>query len=66
MLVQEYGVWDKVLFGTDYPFTTVDATLDGLRGLNAMLDGTALPRLDGAQIEAMIARDTLALLGLAG
>ncbi|MEO8498906.1 MAG: amidohydrolase family protein, partial [Planctomycetota bacterium] len=23
MLVQEYGVWDKVLFGTDYPFTTV-------------------------------------------
>ena len=26
MLVQEYGVWDKVLFGTDYPFTTVNAT----------------------------------------
>ena len=44
MLVQEYGVWDKVLFGTDYPFTTVDATLDGLRGLNKMLDGTALPK----------------------
>ena len=31
MLVQEYGVWDKVLFGTDYPFTNVDATLAGLR-----------------------------------
>lgn len=24
MLVQEYGVWDKVLFGSDYPFGTVD------------------------------------------
>jgi predicted TIM-barrel fold metal-dependent hydrolase len=66
MLVQEYGVWDKVLFGTDYPFTTVSATLDGLRGLNRLVDGTALPRLDDRQIEAMIGRDSLTLLGLAG
>jgi predicted TIM-barrel fold metal-dependent hydrolase len=64
MLVQEYGVWDKVLFGTDYPFTTVDATLAGLRGLNRMLAGTALPRLDEAAIERLIYRDALALLGL--
>ncbi|MBM3979475.1 MAG: amidohydrolase [Planctomycetes bacterium] len=64
MLVQEYGVWDKVLFGTDYPFTTVNATLDGLRSLNTMLEGTALPRLNEAKIEALIARDTGALLGL--
>lgn len=65
MLVQEYGVWDKLLFGTDYPFTTVDATLDGLRGLNRMLDGTALPRLDERQIEALIHRDSLQLLQIA-
>jgi predicted TIM-barrel fold metal-dependent hydrolase len=65
MLVQEYGVWDKILFGTDYPFTTVNATLDGLRGMNKMLEGTALPRLSEAKIEAMIARDTCALLGIA-
>ncbi|MBN9118389.1 MAG: amidohydrolase [Planctomycetes bacterium] len=65
MLVQEYGVWDKVLFGTDYPFTTVNATLDGLRNLNKMLEGTALPRLNEEKIEVMIARDTLSLLGLA-
>jgi predicted TIM-barrel fold metal-dependent hydrolase len=64
MLVQEYGVWDKLLFGTDYPFTTVDATLEGLRSLNALLEGTALPRLDDRQIEAMIYRDSLRLLGL--
>lgn len=64
MLVQEYGVWDKVLFGTDYPFTTVNATLDGLRNLNAMLEGTALPRLNEAKIEALIARDACALLGI--
>ena len=64
MLVQEYGVWDKVLFGTDYPFTTVNATLQGMRGLNSMLAGTALPRLNEAKIEEMIYRDSLGLLGL--
>lgn len=65
MLVQEYGVWDKVLFGTDFPFTTVNATIDGLRSLNRMLDGTALPRLNEQAVERMITRDSLPLLGLA-
>ncbi len=64
MLVQEYGIWDKVLFGTDYPFTTVNATLDGLRKLNDMLAGTALPRLSHEAIERLIHRDSLPLLGL--
>lgn len=64
MLVQEYGVWQKVLFGTDYPFTTVNATVEGLRKLNDMLTGTQLPRLDSEQIEKLIFRDTGALLGL--
>ncbi|MDA1055677.1 MAG: amidohydrolase family protein [Planctomycetota bacterium] len=64
MLVQEYGVWDKVLFGTDYPFTTVDAMIDGLRSLNGQLDGTSLPRLNADAIEAMIHRNGLKVLGL--
>jgi predicted TIM-barrel fold metal-dependent hydrolase len=64
MLAQEYGVWPKLLFGTDFPFTTVNASIAGVRGLNKMLEGTKLPRLDPAQIEAMIQRDSLALLGL--
>ncbi|MCC7421663.1 MAG: amidohydrolase [Planctomycetaceae bacterium] len=64
MLVQEYGVWDKVLFGTDYPFTTVNSTIDGLRALNNMLEGTALPRLSTTAIEEVIYRDSLPLLGL--
>ncbi|MCF7787650.1 MAG: amidohydrolase family protein [Prosthecobacter sp.] len=64
MLAQEYGVWHKLLFGTDFPFTTVNASIDGIRKLNDMLEGTKLPRLDLAQIEAMIHRDSLNLLGL--
>jgi len=47
-------VWPKLLFGTDYPFTTVDASVAGLRVLNGMLEGTKLPRLETAAIEAMI------------
>jgi uncharacterized protein len=64
MLVQEYGVWDKLLFGTDYPFTTVNDTIEGLRHLNDMLEGTRLPRLDASRIEALIYRDSFSLLGL--
>jgi len=62
--VQEYGIWDKLLFGSDYPFTTVDASIEGLYALNDMLNGTALPRLDESQIDALIHRDSLDILGL--
>jgi predicted TIM-barrel fold metal-dependent hydrolase len=66
MLVQEYGVWDKLLFGSDYPFTTVSASLDGLRSLNRLVEGSSLPRLDAGEIERLIHRDSLSRLGLAG
>ena len=64
MLLQEYGVWHKLLFGTDFPFTTVDASLSGMRKLNDMVQGTALPRLDMDKMEEMFQRDTLSLLGI--
>lgn len=64
MLVQEYGVWNKVLFGSDYPFTSVTASIDGLRNLNSMLAGTSLPRLHDDAIETLITRDSLKLLNL--
>ena len=64
MLAQEYGVWRKLLFGTDFPFTNVQASIGGLRGLNDMLEGTKLPRLNAEEIEALIYRDSLSLLGL--
>ncbi|MDA1330738.1 MAG: amidohydrolase family protein [Chloroflexi bacterium] len=66
MLGQKYGVWDKLLFGTDNPFTKVDSAIAGLRWMHAMLDGTALLRLDISAIEAMIHCDVPGLLGLKG
>jgi predicted TIM-barrel fold metal-dependent hydrolase len=65
MLVQEYGVWDKVLFGSDYPFTTVNDSIEGLQRLGAITQETGLPKLDDQAITAMIERDALRLLGLA-
>jgi predicted TIM-barrel fold metal-dependent hydrolase len=66
MLLQEYGVWNKLLFGTDYPFTNVEASLSGMCGLNGMLEGTSLPRLNMDKMEQMFERDTLSLLGIGG
>lgn len=64
MLVQQYGVWHKVLFGSDYPFTTVNATVEGLHNLNKMVEGTNLPKLDAKQIETLIHRNSLKLMGI--
>ena len=57
-------MWHKVLFGTDYPFTTVNDSVAGIRKLNDMTRGTGLPRLDEKQIEQMIHRHSLKILGL--
>jgi hypothetical protein len=62
MLLQEYRAWGKLLFGSDYPFATVDASVTGMRNLNSMLEGTALPRLDIDQMEKMFDRNSFELL----
>lgn len=60
MLVSEYRVWPKVLFGTDFPFTTVHETLAGLEKLRELeISGFRLPR---DEVGAMIHRDTARLL----
>jgi uncharacterized protein len=62
MLVHEYGVWNKLLFGTDFPITNVEESLAGLRSLvTVRIDRFCLP---GEKIEELIQRDALALLGL--
>ena len=60
----EYGVLDRLLFGSDYPFTTPASTIEALGKVNAMVYGTGLPRIPEAKIEAMINRDSLDLLGI--
>lgn len=63
-LVQDYGVWQKLLFGSDYPFTTVDDSIAGLRRLAALPGIPGLDPLDADAVEGLIARDALPLLRL--
>ncbi|WP_031464461.1 amidohydrolase family protein [Sciscionella sediminilitoris] len=63
-LVQEYGVWDKLLFGSDYPFTTVHDSIEGLRRIAAVPGIPGLDPLEADRVEDVIGRDSLALLGL--
>jgi predicted TIM-barrel fold metal-dependent hydrolase len=60
----EWNVLDKLLFGTDFPVTTVEETIEKLRDVNKIVEGTQLPRVPEEKIEAIIHRDALALLGL--
>jgi predicted TIM-barrel fold metal-dependent hydrolase len=60
----EYGVAHKIFFGTDYPFSTLDASLHALRVVNRVAEGTGLPRVPAEVIEGIIHRNTLEIIGL--
>lgn len=64
VLAQEYRVTHKILFGSDYPFATPAASVEGLYALNQMVDGTHLPRVSQDTLDNIIHRESLALLGL--
>jgi hypothetical protein len=66
MNVIEYGVPHKVLFGSDYPFFTTSQTIESFRNINALTEGTKLPRIPEEAIEAILYRDTPGILGLGG
>jgi predicted TIM-barrel fold metal-dependent hydrolase len=63
-LATEWGALGKLLFGSDYPIATPAETALGLRAVNAPIAGTALPPVPLDEIEAIIERDPLPLLGL--
>jgi hypothetical protein len=63
-LATEWNVLEKLLFGSDYPIATAGETMAGLRALNDIPGGSGLPRIPEDRIEAIIDRDSLALLGL--
>jgi uncharacterized protein len=60
----ECGCFDKLLLGSDYPFTQPGDTLRRLRQVNGVTGDSRLPRIPEEAIEALIERDTLNLLGL--
>ena len=61
----EYRAERKLLFGSDYPFFTAEETIAGLRAVNDVVAGTAMPRIPHETIDELVHRPTLDLLGLA-
>jgi len=60
----EYGVADKLLFGTDYPFASVEATIKALYEASEMADRVGLPPVPRDVVESIIHSPSLELLGL--
>lgn len=63
-LATEWGVMHKLLFGSDFPLATSAETIDGLRAVNDIVEGTRLPTVPDELIEGIIHADALDALGI--
>jgi len=64
ILVHQHGVIDKLLFGSDFPYTSATECIESLYSTNQFAQGTNLPLVPREALRGIVERDTLALLGL--
>jgi predicted TIM-barrel fold metal-dependent hydrolase len=60
----EWGVMDKLLFGSGFPLGNAGECIETLLGFNMLLADTNLPNVPRGSIRGIIERDTLGLLGI--
>lgn len=60
----QYGVIDKLLFGSDFPYTPAARAIESLYRLNQLVTGTNLPTVPRQYLAAIVERDALAALGI--
>lgn len=58
------GVLDKLLFGSDFPYTNATECIEALYSLNQVAQGSSLPIVPREAIRSIIERNSLPLLGL--
>jgi predicted TIM-barrel fold metal-dependent hydrolase len=65
-LVSAYqaGVIDKLLFGSDFPYTNATECIEALYSINQIAQGTNLPVIPREMLRGIVERDALTLLGL--
>lgn len=63
-LAVEYGCTHKLLFGSDYPATSTQASIEGVQGVNRVIEGSGLPPVPEEVLQAIIHRDSLTILGI--
>lgn len=53
---QEYLITDrnKIFWGTDFPFAQVGESIEGLRNINRLVEGTPLPKVSQETIDAIL------------
>ncbi|MBA3709198.1 MAG: amidohydrolase [Planctomycetes bacterium] len=64
-MAEEYGADHKLLFGSDYPFTTVAQTAAAILGMNTYAGTHGLPPIAPRVLEGLVNRESLPLLNLA-
>ncbi len=65
LTAHQYGVMDKLLFGSGFPFSTAAKGIEALYSINQICRGTALPTLPREQLRGIVERPTLSTLGIA-
>ncbi len=60
----QYGVIEKLLFGSDFPYSTPATAIESLYRLNQLVTGTNLPTIPRSLLAGIVERDALGLLGI--
>lgn len=60
----DYGVIDKLLFGSDFPYSNPADCIEALYSINQLVQGTNLPVVPRESLRGIVERDALELLGL--
>ncbi|MBN1764207.1 MAG: amidohydrolase family protein [Sedimentisphaerales bacterium] len=63
-LAYEYGVIEKLLFGSDFPAHTVKTAAEALYNINKITLDSVLPAVPREQVRSIVERNSLELLGL--
>ena len=61
----QHGVIDKLLFGSDFPYTSATECIEALYSINQLAQGTNLPVVPREALRGIVERDALTLLGIA-
>jgi hypothetical protein len=60
----EYGVMDKILFGSGFPASSASVVIEELFSIAQLYHGTNLTSVPRDQLRRIVERDTLSLLGI--
>jgi predicted TIM-barrel fold metal-dependent hydrolase len=64
LTAHEYGVMDKLLFASDFPYRSPAECIEALYSINQISHGTNLKAIPREQLRGIVERDALSLLGI--